>query len=258
MIGFFLKKAFFDGWDNMISLVVVNLGYLLVLLSLYGAFSLMTAQVVLAFVLFAVTVGLHAFYASGVNTLAHAMVRGRRGEFSEFLASFKQMWKHALLMWAGELVMLTIALFVIPFYLSLQTVFSLVLAVVLFWVLLILSFINLYYYPLAVQFPQDTPLKSAKKALVLVADNLLFTIVLSVYQVILFVMSIFLATIIPGISGIAVSRSAAMHILMLKYDYLEEHPEADRKHLPWDELLYEERERVGRRSLRSIIFPWKD
>jgi len=258
MIGFFLKKAFFDGWDNMISLVVINLGYLVVLLSLYGSFSLMADSVAPAMVLLVVTVALHAFYSSAVNGLAHSMVKGRRAEFSEFLESLKQLWKHALLLWAGELVMLTIALFVIPFYLSLQTILSLVLAIVLFWVVLILAFINLYYYPLAVQFPSDKPLKSAKKALVLVADNLSLTIFLSVYQLILFALSIFLATIIPGIAGVAISRNAAMDLLMLKYDYLESNPDADRKHLPWDELLYEERERVGQRSLRSIIFPWKD
>lgn len=258
MIGFFLKKAFFDGWDNMISLVVMNLGYLVVLLSLYGSFSLMPHSVVLALALLVITVALHAFYTSGVNGLAHSMVKGRRAEFSEFIESLKLLWKHALLLWAGELVMLTIALFVIPFYLSLQTIFSLVLAIVLFWVVLILAFINLYYYPVAVQFPSDKPLKSAKKALVLVADNLSLTIFLTVYQLILFALSIFLATIIPGIAGMAVSRHAAMELLMLKYDHLDEHPEADRKHLPWDELLYEQRERVGQRSLRSIIFPWKD
>ena len=37
MTGFFIKKAFFDGWDNLISLVVLNLGYLVVLLTLYGS-----------------------------------------------------------------------------------------------------------------------------------------------------------------------------------------------------------------------------
>jgi len=46
--------------------------------------------------------------------------------------------------------------------------------------------------------------------------------------------------------------------MMYKYDYLEAEADADRKHIPWDELLYEERESVGNRSLKNMIFPWKD
>ena len=57
----------------MISLVVMNLGYLVVLLSLYGSFSLMPHSVVLALALLVITVALHAFYTSGVNGLAHSM-----------------------------------------------------------------------------------------------------------------------------------------------------------------------------------------
>ena len=49
----------------------------------------------------------------------------------------------------------------------------------------------------------------------------------------------------------------AMKLLMFKYDYLDENPDADIKHIPWDDLLYDEREKVGPRSLKSMIFPWK-
>jgi hypothetical protein len=44
----------------------------------------------------------------------------------------------------------------------------------------------------------------------------------------------------------------------MKYDYLEENPRADRKHIPWETLLREERERVGKRTLKGMIFPWKE
>ena len=40
MIGFFIKKAFFDGWDNLIGMVIHNLGFLLVMLALMGGLSL--------------------------------------------------------------------------------------------------------------------------------------------------------------------------------------------------------------------------
>ncbi len=258
MTGFFIKKAFFDGWDNMITLVVMNLGYLIVLLSLYGAFSLLQVAVVPAVLAFICAIGVHAFYTSGIHYMSATLVTGRSGEFSLFLTGVKTMWKHALLLWGMETIAATLMVFVIPFYLSLHSVIPMILAVLLFWVLIIIALATLYYYPVAIRFPGDRPLKSAKKAMVIVADNLGFSLFMGLYQIFLLAFSIFLATIIPGVGGMAVSRNGALSLLMLKYDYLEEHPEADRKHLPWDDLLFDERAKLGHRSLRSIIFPWKD
>jgi hypothetical protein len=43
---------------------------------------------------------------------------------------------------------------------------------------------------------------------------------------------------------------------------LEEHPELktkkERKNIPWEELIYEDRETLGPRTFRSFLFPWKD
>jgi len=44
----------------------------------------------------------------------------------------------------------------------------------------------------------------------------------------------------------------------MKYDWLEANPGADRRKIPWDALLIDEREKTGTRSLKNLIFPWKD
>ena len=49
-----------------------------------------------------------------------------------------------------------------------------------------------------------------------------------------------------------------MKLRLYKYDYLEENPDAKRNDIPWDALLIDERERVGKRTLRGMIFPWKE
>ena len=49
----------------------------------------------------------------------------------------------------------------------------------------------------------------------------------------------------------------AVKLIMLKYDYLEENPDVDRKHLPWEDILFDEKEKVGPRTFRNMIFPWK-
>ena len=70
--------------------------------------------------------------------------------------------------------------------------------------------------------------------------------------------TIVFATIIPGVSGISLSQQVAMKLLMFKYDFLEEHPNTPKKQLPWEELLFDERERVGKRTFKGMIFPWKE
>ena len=87
--------------------------------------------------------------------------------------------------------------------------------------------------------------------------TLFFTLFYLVYSIICLALSIFTIGIIPGLTGMQLASQDAMKLLMYKYDYLEENPDANPKHLPWDDLLYDEREKVGPRSLKSMIFPWK-
>jgi hypothetical protein len=49
-----------------------------------------------------------------------------------------------------------------------------------------------------------------------------------------------------------------MKFLMLKYDFLEENPDINRKKIPWDIILRDERETVGTRTLGDMIRPWKN
>jgi hypothetical protein len=48
----------------------------------------------------------------------------------------------------------------------------------------------------------------------------------------------------------------ALRIRLLKYDWLEENP--GRRKIPWDILLEDEREKTGSRTIKGLIFPWKD
>ena len=63
-------------------------------------------------------------------------------------------------------------------------------------------------------------------------------------------------------AGILINNTNALRILLYKYDYLEEHPELttkkQRRQIPWDDLLFEDREIVGKRTIRNFLFPWKD
>ena len=258
MTGFFLKKAFFDGWDNLISMVVLNLGYLLILLALLGSMSLIGIQALLGFLALLASTGLFAFYSAGTAASSWAYAKYERPGWEVFKRGIRESWRHALLYWLLLVLDASLILFVIPFYLSYGSIFGTLLSVVLFWAFMGVSFALLYYFPLFQAMHGDRTLKTLKKSFIIVMDNLFFTLFFAVYQIINLLFSLLLAGLAPGFTGMMLASSDAIKLLMYKYDYLEENPDADRKHLPWDELLYEERECVGHRSLKNMIFPWKD
>ena len=63
---------------------------------------------------------------------------------------------------------------------------------------------------------------------------------------------------LPGISAVVLWISVGLKLRLYKYDYLEKNPEANRKKIPWDALLVADKDRVGKRTLRGMIFPWKE
>ena len=70
-------------------------------------------------------------------------------------------------------------------------------------------------------------------------------------------LSFFLAFLLPGPGTALLFLDEALRLRLLKYEWLKAHPEADRRKIPWDDILVEERERTGTRSLQRLIFPWK-
>ncbi|HZJ87891.1 MAG TPA: hypothetical protein VFC80_01925 [Sphaerochaeta sp.] len=258
MVGFFIKKAFFDGWDNLIGLVVQNLGFLVIFFLGLGSLTLLGEHGMLAFGGLLVTGALLAFFAAGSSYLTWEYAHYRRGGWNGFVQGIRISWRHALLYWFLITLALTLIIFVIPFYLSYSNFLGIVLSILLFWLFLAIVLALPYYWPLFYSMQGDGPTKTLKKTFIILIDNLFFSIFLLIHQGITAAISIFLAGLAPGAAGLLMGQSVAVKILMFKYDWLEENPDADRKAVPWDELLYEERESVGHRTLRNMIFPWKD
>jgi hypothetical protein len=258
MLGFFIKKSFFDGWDNLIGMVLHNLGYLVVLLALFGSMSLSQSHLVLSVASLVLTALLFALYTAGVSASAYAYSKYERIGFSGFYKGLKHSIRHALLFWVLTLLDASLIVLVIPFYLSFGNAFGTILSVILFWVFIGLFLALMYFYPLSNIMSGDRPLKTLKKSFLIVFDNLWFSLFLAFDMVVSFVISIFLAGLAPGGCGILLEGQDATRLLMLKYDYLEANPDEDKRKIPWDELLYDEQECVGHRSLKNMIFPWKD
>lgn len=258
MTGFFIKKAFFDGWDNLIGMVVHNLGFLLILLAALGSMSLSATSAALSIVALIFCVGLFSFYSSGVAAASWAYARYERSGWEGFKKGIRETWRHSLVFWVMLVLDISLMTLVIPFYLSYGNIVGTLLSVLLFWAFIGLSLALLFFFPLSYAMRGDRPTKTLKKSFIIVFDNLFFALFLALYQMVNLALSIFLAGLAPGVTGMHLASSDAVKLLMLKYDWLEENPEESKKHIPWDEILYEERECVGHRSFKNMIFPWKD
>ena len=258
MKGFFIKKAFFDGWDNLIGLVIFNLVYIaLFFLAFWGSTQLGLILPAAGYALVALSLLIVSVLMGGTASVAHSYSDYKRDSWQSFISGIRRNIRHSLLHFVFLLFAVSNVALIIPFYLAYGNIFGTVIAVVMIWIEVAVILALPYYFPLMNLLPADRPLKTAKKCLIVVGDNMGFTLFYLVYNLICTALSVFTLGLVPGLSGMQLAAQDGMKLLMLKYDYLEENPDADRKHIPWDELLYDEREKVGPRSLKSMIFPWK-
>ena len=258
MVGFFIKKAFFDGWDNLIGLVLFNLVYIaLIFLGLWGFSYLAPFSPVLSFLLLAVVLLAYSLIAGGTAAVVSNYSNYQRDSWNAFRSGIVRNIRHSLLFFALEFLFFMNILLIIPFYMAMGNAIGIAAVVVMAWIEIFIALAMAYYFPLMNLLPGDRSLKTLKKCLIIIGDNLGFTFFLVIYRLFMLVVSIFTMGLIPGVAGAQLAGQDAMKILMFKYDYLDENKAADRKHIPWEELLFDEREKVGPRSLKNMIFPWK-
>jgi hypothetical protein len=258
MIGFLIKKAFFDAWDNLIGLVVSNLGYIVVLvLFTLDAGKLIGSQYV-NFLVMLIGLLLLSFHNVGVAKITFAYSNYKREGWEGYKEGLRLFWRHGFGLFFINLFMAILALLVIPFYYSMGNPFGLVICVILLWVMLTFLLSIQYFLPLMVNFSGDKPLKTLKKSFIMAIGNLGSSFFLLFYNTIQLGLTVVTAGLLFNGTGINLVNMDAFKLLLLRIDYIEEHEDVNVKEMPWDDILYEERESVGSRTLKGMIFPWKD
>jgi len=257
MIGFLIKKNFFDMWDNLFRVALLNIGFIASMaIPIFLPTLLDGAPILALLVLFLGIVWCLIYLSAASMCLKSVSDYGGFG-FMDFFNNVKIAWPLGLVSGAVVIICYLLVTVVLNFYLSMGSIIGLLLAAVIFWtlVVVVLSFQFLF----AVRNRLDTKIsKVLKKCFVFFFDNPGFCIFTFLNNMVLLGLSVFLAFLFPGPAGILLFLDEGMRLRLLKYDYLEENPDADRKKIPWDALLIDERERTGSRSLKNFIFPWKD
>ncbi|MBN1241101.1 MAG: hypothetical protein JXA15_00170 [Spirochaetales bacterium] len=258
MIAFTVKKSLFDAWDSFMGLALVNLSFVAVA----AAFILPAAALgpgLAGNLLLAL--GFLAFELCRVAaTIAlEPLAEGGSISFRAWFAAWPAAVPTALILGGVELALFLALSVAFPFYLGLGGVIgSFALGAVLWSSALVL--LGLQWLPAAAaRMPGRTLGARLKASFAMLLDNLGFTLFVTVWELLSLALSIFTAFLVPGFGGAALARAEAFRLRMRKYEWLESLPEgAARKPVPWKRLLADDEERLGKRTLRNLIFPWKD
>ncbi|QTQ11170.1 hypothetical protein HRI96_02545 [Treponema parvum] len=262
MYGFYLKKNFCDGWDNAGQLIIVNLVIILYAVLAFFVLTLVAPlNSALGMSAFIVACGGAAILVTAYSEHAYRIACFETIPISDFFSAIPKCAKDGFLF--GVLCgTLGSACFIgIPGYLSMKNPVGLVLGAMLFWLGIIGALSLQWFIPLRAAMHDDFK-KCLKKCFLIFFDNTFFSIFVGIYTFLLFLLSFFLFFLIPSVSGILLAQTNALRLRLYKYDYLEQHPElktrSERKNIPWDELIAQDKETLGPRRFRSFIFPWKD
>ena len=261
MIGFLLRKTLYDLWDNMFRIVTLNLGFAAVVampVFLPQLADRFFGSAVLGMVFSVLGIFICSIYLSAAAfSLKSVSDYGSFG-FGDFFRNLKAAWPAGLVMGLFVVLLFLVATVIIPFYLSLESpVVGLALAAIIFWVTIFAMLSFQFYFTVYARLGSNIK-KSFKKCMIISLDNSGFSIFLFLHNIAALALSVLFAFMFPGPAGILLYLDEALRLRLLKYDWLEANPDANRRKIPWDALLIEEREKTGTRSLKNFIFPWKD
>ncbi len=257
MFGFAIKKSFYDLWDNMFAIGLLNLGFILSLALPLLLPAFVDAGTVGTLALCAAAVAWCCVYLATSLRVVHPVSDHGSIDLKAFPAALASSWKRGLALALVLIAWLVTASLVLPFYAGMGNLFGLFAGALAFWILVTLALALQFFLSASVRLPGGA-FKILKKCFLLFMDNPLFSLLAAMVGAVLLALSLLLALLFPGPVGVLLFLDEALRLRLKKYDYLEAQPDADRRRIPWAELLEEDRELVGTRSLRSFIFPWKD
>ena len=257
MFGFLFKKAFFDMWDNLFRIIIMNLGYIVVFAIFFLLAPVLASLPWLFFSTLALGMALLAVYTGAVSRMCAEIADYRQPGFADFFRFVRESYPSSLLLallLTGYVLVVTIAF---QFYGGMKSLVGPLAVALLFWVTIACFFAFQFFFPIQSRLDRKFR-KIFRKSFLIFFDNPGFAIGLLVSAFLVLTVSIFTALLLPGISAILLWWNVAFKLRLYKYDWLEQNPGGKRRRIPWDALLIEDRERVGKRTLKGMIFPWKE
>ena len=255
MFLFLIKKTFFDFWDNLGTILIINFGYFAILAFTIYVPSHFPQLHILSLFTYFIKFSLFFIYTGAINRMIKQHADFSRASFSDFIPHLKASWISSFLF---SSFVLGIFLTVITSLNYLKLVIGFMSALgfcMLFWIIVICFMILPYFFPFDAR-SNGNFVTCLKKAILMFLDNVLFSFGLLIGALIISGISTFFVFIIPGIGMLLLWYNVAVRLRLAKYDYLEQNPNAKRWNIPWKEILEDDMERLSSRTLKRLIFPW--
>jgi hypothetical protein len=256
MFGFLVKKAFFDMWDNMFRIIIMNLGYIAVLSIFWLAIEIAGIPALSIPVLF-IAIAAFAVYTGAVSRMCADIADYKQPGFRDFWGFVKETFPSSLLLALVILVYVLIISVAFNFYGGVKNITGPLAVALLFWVTVAGVFSIQFFFPIQSRLDRKFR-KIVRKTFLVFFDNPGFSIALFLAALATTIISFLTALLLPGIATVLLWWNVAFKLRLYKYDWLEKNPGEKRRRIPWDALLIDDRERVGKRTLRGLIFPWKE
>lgn len=262
MFGFLLKKSFCDGWDNLFSLVLVNVLALFTGIGLLFVYNLVKDVDIFIYIFLFIVYIVYAIFA-----LAYGEVSAKIADFCgasilDFFKAIPGVLLDALLFGTMCYVITILSIMSFDYYfITVQSLFGYMIGCMIMWIDILLLLAFQWFVPIR-SIMHNNFRKCVKKCFILFFDNTGFTLAMGVYSLIMIVLSVVFIGFFPSMAGILIADTNALRLRLYKYDYLEEHPELktkrERRNIPWEELLYDDKEALGPRKFKSFFMPWKE
>ena len=260
MFIFSLKKSFYDAWDNFIGFTLTNYALLFVILAgLWPVYRLMQNQSMMGMIALAIFFLMLGITLGIISRLMSDMADYNPPKWGHISRAARTTWGASLtfsLLLMGTAIITTLGM---NYYLTIKNFFGIAAWALLFWMGFGFYLTAIWFFAVRTRM-NDGVIKSLKKSLLIMLDNFLLSLfigfIMIPLQLVLWPLTAFAAF---GPTGIILYVNVAMKLLMHKYDWMTEHPNAT-KHsdIPWQTLLMDDQERVGTRTLKGMIFPWKE
>lgn len=258
MFGFAIKKTFFDLWDNLFFAMSVNLLYTLATLGLFSlVFLLAGTSLVGALALWPIPFLAASVLGGAATFWARDIVFTGTARYAEVLSKLGSSWRASLVFAAAWMIVGLGLSYGVPFYTGVNAIVGFVFGIVMLWLAFFLAGLGLFYPGLNAQIEPKVG-KLFRKAVLVFIANPLTSLVMALVLLLSVAISVFTLGFFPGIVGISLWLQVCFKFVMAKYEWLEANPEADKKRVPWKVILQEDMEKVGPRSFKGMIFPWKD
>lgn len=250
-----LKKTLFDYWDNLLAFSLMNIFCYIPAILITAALYYSTSFLLFSIPVFILGVILLFFHLNGISKYALAVSDKKYPSWNYFFT--KKIIAPALFMSLVFLLFCFLLVCYIIFLSRSKSQLTFILAGLYFWFTLTFLLSIVFFLPLYERIEGATLFSTIKTCFQFFFDNKIFALYMFTGLCIFTILSCVTVLIFPGISGLIVWLHVGVKLRLKKYTYLEENPKADRKNIPWTQLLKKEREEVRNRSAKGFLFPWR-